>query len=262
MWGEGQRFSSSLPSTKPPPNPCMGRGCRACGPTIPCQKEWWHRRFACAKNRRPRDTKFGFLNMIEWKLWLKNFLDAIKLPKKYIFWLFMLSGIFLFLLFKEKEWLVYIELDVIITQYKQYIILIFLGLGLLILIECSINIFKRINDFISKKYRLIKIRRKIGSLSADEKSILREFFLEQKSSIRLPINDKSVKNLLKTNVLTKDESDYGEMSVVGKLYAMSISEEAEPLIRPALIDWPKDRSRPWFVEVIEKTKKKTTWMSL
>ena len=159
--GEGQGFSS-LPSPKPPPNPCMGRGSRTCGPTIPCQKEWWHRRLACAKNRRPRDTKFGFLNMIEWKLWLKNFLDAIKLPKKYIFWLFMLSGIFLFLLFKEKEWLVYIGLDVIIRQYKQYIILIFVGLGLLILIECSINVYKRINDFISKKYRLIKIRRKIG----------------------------------------------------------------------------------------------------
>jgi len=201
--------------------------------------------------------------MNEWKLILKNILEAIKLPKKFIFWLFLLSGILLILIFKKNEWLIALGIDTILMEYKAYLVLFFIGSGILLLVECSIFFWTKSKKIFSRKYRIRKITKKLISLSSEEKAVLREFFLNQKGSIRLPINDRAVKNLVRSNEIIKNSYDYGgEMSAVGNLYLMSISEEAEPLIIPELINWPTDKDRPWFMEVIEKTRNRNSWMAL
>jgi hypothetical protein len=131
--------------------------------------------------------------MIAWK-WIKNILEAIKLPKKIIFWLFLLSSMLLFLLFKRGEWLIALYIDTIIKEYKSYLVLIFIASGTLLMIDLSIYFWEKSKTTFSKKYRIFKIKMKIRSLSSDEKAILREFFLNQKGSIRLPLMIKQLKN--------------------------------------------------------------------
>jgi hypothetical protein len=50
------------------------------------------------------------------------------------------------------------------------------------------------------------------------------------------------------------------MTPIGKLYLMSISEDAEPLITPEIINWPNDNNRPKFMEIVGATSNQNAWM--
>lgn len=87
-----------------------------------------------------------------------------------------------------------------------------------LLIQTSIN-----------KQKFSSLKRMVEHLDFTEKAILREFVLQRKSVINLPINEPAVKNLLDAGVLN---FAYGQPlnDDLGQIKALMISLEARPLI--------------------------------
>ena len=76
------------------------------------------------------------------------------------------------------------------------------------------------------KYRLKKLTRMVSCLDFSERAVLREFVLQRKSVINLPIAEPTVKNLLNSGILAVAEDI---IDVQGKTPLM-INLEARPLI--------------------------------
>ena len=105
-----------------------------------------------------------------------------------------------------------------------------------------------------------QILKDVQNLDAHEKSVLREFFLQQANTLEMPVEDIVVSGLIRKGILqtTRDE---GEYSICGLLLPVTLSPAAGKRIRPRTVGLPpnihaeldeklKDelaRSRPQFM---------------
>lgn len=81
------------------------------------------------------------------------------------------------------------------------------------------------------------IRRAIRDLDPEEKSVLREFFLQQANTLEMPVSDPAVSGLIHKGIL-ETTRDQGEYSVSGLLLPVVVSSFAKRRIPPQAVGLP------------------------
>jgi len=200
---------------------------------------------------------------------LDTILKAITLPLKIIIAIFLFTLIIILLPDKYIEAL---GLTIFLTTYKQWIILINLFAGILILVNIVYGIANIIKTQLKKQK--IKAKEKIDNENIDkklldldhkEKAVLREFIIKGAYTIKLPVSDPAVISLVKYHIL-ESISDLYQDSVCGPLYSLRISEYAKNRLTNEMFGIPDmdnlsetDRqyifnNRPQFMKKLERLK--------
>lgn len=189
--------------------------------------------------------------------WIEKILAILKLPSRYFITFFVIS---LFLLLAPENILQLLSLTDFVIKYRPYIAIVFLLSVVLLSMEIALFISRHIASMVHLK----KIKRKsilrLLTLDSEEKAILREFVIQNKNTLLLPITYPSVEGLLTSGVL-KVIGTYGRLSTVGMLHNVIISESIKPFLTFDQIGLPNEltppiieklrKSRPGFIATVE-----------
>ena len=160
--------------------------------------------------------------------YIKSLFDFTKLPTKILFVFFLITG---FIIFSNDKYTKIFAFEKIET-YKPLISIVFL-ISFSILI---INFIIYISNLISKKIRTNKLKKqylkKINNLDDYEKAILREFYIQDKNSLKMPINDETIAGLLSNKAMA-----------TGFDFSLSINPLIEERLTNKNIDFPENNSK-------------------
>ncbi len=113
--------------------------------------------------------------------------------------------------------------------------------GILLLLLIALLVFKFIwinmKPVIKANFRRAGIVSAARHLDADEKAVMREFFLQQSNSIELPVSDTAVAGLIEKGVLIPTR-EKGEYSACGLMLPVIISPAARRHIKAGKIGMP------------------------
>ncbi len=155
---------------------------------------------------------------------IKSFFDITKLPSKFFLVFSFVSGFFIFADDKLIRKLKLEKFD----EFAQYIGAIFLFSTVLVIINLLIWFF----HFILIKIHIIKLKKdfcfKLKRLDSYEQAVLREFYITQKNSLKMPIDDPVVAGLLNKNILTYNQQFGGSVISSGGFdFILSITPIAQ-----------------------------------
>ena len=171
---------------------------------------------------------------------LKSIFDLTKLPSRFFVLFSVISG---FILFGENELLEKIKLLKLKDDFGIYVGLVFLLSTGIVLINIIIWIFseikRQINKFKLKKH-CVEI---INNLDFQEKSVLREFFLNNQSSIDMPIDDAVISGLLNKGILKINKQFGGSFIMTGMTAPVSINKIVEKYINFDKINFPTEKQK-------------------
>ncbi|HRH92232.1 MAG TPA: superinfection exclusion B family protein [Agitococcus sp.] len=166
---------------------------------------------------------------------LAKFIEIIQLPIKYLLVFSALSG---FLIFSPESYLNYFGLQKIAVEYKTWISITFLVLSLLLVIEVVYWCWGKIDDYFSSRNLKKELQSELLKLDNHEKAVIREFYLQGKNTLQLPLNHPTIARLFDSHFLILS-STMAEKSLAGVLASLSINPEIKDYITYSLIDLPK-----------------------
>lgn len=176
----------------------------------------------------------------------------IKLPPSIIYIILVIAGT---LLFASDEFLNTLALLKFKTEYNLYIGIVFLfSLGISI-VHASNKIFIYLKTYFqTKKYRK-QISNIIDNLDESEKSILREFLVQQKNSIVVSMEDSSVMNLIHHGILKQTGSTATQSNISGVTFDAKLSDLAKEFVtNEKIINENGDNPRPEWIKKINLQK--------
>jgi len=176
----------------------------------------------------------------------------IKLPPSVIYIILVITGT---LLFASDELLKTLALLNFKTAYNLYIGIIFLfSSGISIIHACN-KVFIYVKTYFqNKKYRE-KIANTINNLDESEKSILREFLVQQKNSIVVSMEDSSVMNLIHQDIIKQIGSTATQSSISGVTFDAKLSDLAKEFITDEkIINQNGNNPRPEWIKKINLQK--------
>lgn len=150
-----------------------------------------------------------------------------------------------FCLFAPKNYLEYLDLLNFIIKYKPYISSAFL-------ISCVL-LFTNTMIYLKSKFYKLKIKSEIrsylASLTYYEKAVLREFYIQKKSTLNLPSTNEDVVSLESKLIIYKC-SDFGSVTYNNYiLYPYRINGYAFKNISKSMIDIPDNPSDEEIAEL-------------
>jgi hypothetical protein len=152
----------------------------------------------------------------------KDLIDFSKVPIK-IFLLFaIVSGI---LLFAPEQFLDQLKLKEFETNHGMYFGVIFIVCLAFIILSLIYYVIKKVDSYFFRIKLTKQLKEKIKNLDPSEQSVLREFFITQRTTISMPIDHPVVSGLLDKYVLIR-KSNIG----TGTYFPMAISKPAENLL--------------------------------
>lgn len=177
--------------------------------------------------------------------WINYVITIIKLPVKFIVGIALFAGS-LFIL--PKTFLDRLKLDAFLDEFGTFIGIAFYAAAILILINIVIAIIDAIKKKISAKKnkeilenKKAQIEKKIRTmLDPHEKAVLREFIIQAKNTIEIPIDHHVVSGLLNSGVI-EIAGEYATGNIlIGLLTPVRLSEVAQDLIysNPMVIEIP------------------------
>jgi hypothetical protein len=153
----------------------------------------------------------------------KSVFDITKLPTKIFLVLSLISGFFIF---ANEELIKKFKLEKF-DEFGQYIGAIFLFSSSLVAINFNIWIF----NTIATKIRIRKLKKefskRLKELDYYERAVLREFYINGKNSLKMPIDDAVVSGLLNKNILVYNQQLKGSMIGSGLDFVLSINPLAK-----------------------------------
>lgn len=191
--------------------------------------------------------------------WVAKLIDALRSPK-----LVSCASISsALLLFIPSKWISGNSFQNLREKYSTFVLLVFVISTSMLLVEMACWFWKRRKQHVTQAKRAIKLLERLYNLDHKEQIILREFFLQDRNTIKLPIDHPVVAGLLRDNILHVI-SELGRMSHAGALAAVSMTEECKKSLLLEMVglhgNEPTDedrervaRERPYFVsKVLEK----------
>lgn len=173
--------------------------------------------------------------------------DVLKSPKLLI-WVALTSVLFLYI---PVSIVPYSEYQNLKNQYCIWVLLILIGSISMLTIEaviCLYNHTKKISNLNRYKKR---IRNRLESLSEHEKAILREFIIQERNLIKLPIDNANVLSLVDAGIIKLSrrlvESHRGI-----SLGLFSIAETASQFISQELLGFPEEGPTPENIEKMQR----------
>lgn len=153
----------------------------------------------------------------------KSIFDITKLPTKIFLVLSLISGFFIF---ANEELIKKFKLEKF-DEYGQYIGAIFLFSTSLVIINFIIWIFNTISTRIRIKKLKKEFSKRLKELDLYEQSVLREFYINGKNSLKMPIDDAVVSGLLNKKILVYNQQFSGNMIGSGFDFVLSINPLAK-----------------------------------
>ena len=191
--------------------------------------------------------------------WFYKLFEIDKLPFKVVFLAAVLSGI---VAFSPDDWLVSLQLYGFKQEYGLFIGITFLASSGLAVTNITVYIFRQIRGI----YRNMKwnagLSGKLDALDYSERAILREFYIQEKYTIEIPIDNPSVVGLRNKGIIIVTGT-YGFRSLSGMLFPCAIVEEARKRLTNRILELPEGdpteeellrlrESRPAFTRDIER----------
>ena len=167
---------------------------------------------------------------------LEKLFDINKIPTKLFFVIFLSTGLILFV---PNKFLTKLNLTDFLNDYGKFI-------GISFIISSSFLLITLINYF-SKKVKNKKFKRKIEEsilrdiqyLDHHEKALIREFFINGKYTLQLPIDNDTVVSLVNKRIIYQASST-GFTYIHGAYFPYSITEIARNNLTEEMIDLPKN----------------------
>ncbi len=205
--------------------------------------------------------------------WIDKIIAILKLPFKIIIGIAIFSGS---LFIMPNDFLRKLKLDSFVNEFGTFIGIAFYAAIILILVNIVNYFIKSIKDrFLQKKYEKAsqikkenikqKIVNKIGLLDPHEKAVLREFIIQAKNTIEIPIDHHVVTGLINSGVIEVASNYVTRNILIGLLTSVRLSETAQNIIyeNPEIIGIPNSEpteqerrevmtSRPSFILQIER----------
>lgn len=196
--------------------------------------------------------------------WISKILEN-KISAKLVALLFITSGGLLFL---PDSLIRMLRLNDFIQEYGKYIGVTFLLSASFLIITfilwCGKTIRQHRQQTKKKADLEASIIEAILNLDPHEQAVLREFFIQKKNTIQLPIDQHIVTGLLRKGIITIAGSS-GQASLAGALFPVNLSSYAKNYINEQVVGFPEIKgkpteeqirfiieSRPRFIETIER----------
>lgn len=181
---------------------------------------------------------------------IKALFDLTKLPAKFFFLFAVLSG---FLLFADLDILKRIHLEKLNDTYGWIIGLVFISATGLVFVNFVIWAFKAIND----KIKFFKVKKEylelLKNLDIHEKAVLREFIINQKSSIEVPIDNPTITGLIRKNILSINKQFGNSFILNGMNTAVSMNKFVEKHLTLSDIDLTENPTEE-EIEIIKSSR--------
>ncbi len=162
---------------------------------------------------------------------LEKLFDLKKIPTKFISVIWVTTSI---LLFAPLSWLTKLYIVQFNTEYGKYLGIIFiLSTGFLVISIVSYFI-KILNRKKFESRMEAKIDKAVEQLDFHEKALLREFFIQGKNTLQLPIDNDTISGLSNKGIIYQ-VSNYGFTYYHGAYWAYSITEYAKGLLTPSML---------------------------
>ncbi|AEW87291.1 hypothetical protein FCOL_12460 [Flavobacterium columnare ATCC 49512] len=161
-------------------------------------------------------------------------LDFNKIPTKLFVLISLVSGSLLFL---PNSILENLKLSKFETDYGKYFGIAFLFSTGILIMNFIIWLTKKVLLFFLKIKYDKKLESELNDLDRSEKAVLREFYINNQSSIKLPLDDATVKNLLNKRILIRI-SEMGEFTIGGMLFPMKINDKIKNKINKDVLGIP------------------------
>lgn len=162
---------------------------------------------------------------------LKALFDLTKLPAKFFFLFAAISG---FILFVDNNLLKKIHLEKINETYGWIIGLVFISTSGLVVVNFVIWIFKKLSYQITFFKVKKEYKERLKNLDVHEKSVLREFIINQKSSIEVPLDNPTISGLIRKNILSINQQFGNGFIMNGMNTSVSMNKFVEKHL--ALVD--------------------------
>jgi hypothetical protein len=173
--------------------------------------------------------------------------DVLKSPKLLI-WVALTSVLFLYI---PVSIVPYSEYQNLKNQYGIWVLLILIGSISMLTIDAVIYLYNHVKKTSNLNRYKKKIRDRLESLSEHEKAILREFIIQDRSLIKLPIDNANVLSLVDADII-KLSRRLGEFHHGNSLGLFSIIETASQFISQELLGFPEEGPTPENIEKIQK----------
>ena len=130
-------------------------------------------------------------------------------------------------------------------------LLILVGSISMLTIEGVIYVYKHIRKTSNLNQYRKRVRSRLESLNEDEKAILREFIIQDRNLIKLPVDNANVLSLVDAGII-KLSRYLVEFHLGNPLGLFSITETASQFISQELLDFPEEGPTPENIEKIQR----------
>lgn len=191
--------------------------------------------------------------------WFAKAIEFLKLPLKYIWGVAIAAGLLLFLPASALERLRVAQFT---KDYGSYIGVVFV----VSLVLAGVHTVVAVSHFFSRKRRVHKFKtlrtEALHNLDPQEKAVLREFFVQEQNTIRLPIDHPTVAGMRTKGILLR-VGQHGEGSLAGILFPLKMADDIRGQLTASMIDLPEGEpskeqidwvvaNRPDFIPEIER----------
>lgn len=190
--------------------------------------------------------------------WLGRLFDITKLPSKFFAWVVALSAGYLFLPPSVRTAL---HLEGLPKEYKTYAGVAFVAAASFLAINFTLWVWEKLRGWCERRSAQLRVVQAIANLDQSEKAVLREFFIQGKHVIELPLDHPTVAGLLQKGLLSRS-SRQGYRSLAGTVFPVKLTDAADTLLEPAYVDLPTNPTgselaeiqggRPNFLQEIER----------
>jgi hypothetical protein len=169
---------------------------------------------------------------------LEKLFDIKKIPTKLLFVIWLSSGLILFV---PERFLTILNLSDFLKDYGKYIGIAFL-ISSAFLVVTLINYIGRL---ITRKRLTKKIKnsilKDIKYLDIHEKALLREFYINCKQTLQMPLDNETVVGLVNKHIIYQ-ASNTGFTYLHGVYFPYSMTEIASENLIPEILDLPQNPS--------------------
>jgi Super-infection exclusion protein B len=171
---------------------------------------------------------------------LSALFDISKLPTKVVAMVALVST---FILFAPNEWLIRLSLDSVRTSQGLLLGLAFVMSVALLGLNTGIWTMSALQRWNQRRIWLAALQTVIGQFDHAEKAVLREYYLQARDTLSMPVDDPTVAGLLAKRVL-RYVARQGAVGAFGKMFPLAIAVEVRRLLSPQSLELPEGTPSP------------------
>ncbi len=190
--------------------------------------------------------------------WISRIFDITKLPSKFFAWVALLTAAHLFL---PAPFLIRLQLDKLPIDYKAYSGVAFVAACAFLTINIALWLLARGKSWLLDRKRSAQIAKAVEELDHWEKAILREFFIQGRHVIELPMDHPTIAGLVLKRLLVRASSQ-GHRSPAGIVFPYALESKTKELLTSDHVNLPENPTpseiasirggRPNFLAEIER----------